>query len=117
MSATEIPSPGRVLEWRHYVAAPGKAQALLERFERDTFPLFAEYGIRVLAFGQQADDPHEFHYVCDWDSEEQMNETWATWAADERWLQLKAASEAHGPLVRLYESKMLTPPPSSPASP
>jgi hypothetical protein len=117
MSVTHEGAGARVLEWRRYVAAPGKAQALLERFDRDTFPLFAEYGIRVLAFGQKVDDPHELHYVCDWDSEQQMKETWKRWVADERWQKLKAASEADGPLVLAYESTLLTPPPSGPTFP
>jgi hypothetical protein len=117
VSTTENGATGRVLEWRRYLAAPGKAQALLERFERDTFPLFADYGIRVLAFGQQVDDPHELHYVCDWDSVEQMKDVWTRWAVDERWLKLKAASEADGPLVLIIESKVLTPPASGPAFP
>jgi hypothetical protein len=114
---SETETTGRVLEWRRYVAAPGKGQALVERFERDTFPLFADYGIKILAFGQQVDDPHEIHYVCDWPDEEQMKDTWARWAKDEKWLKLKAASEVDGPLVLLIESKVLTPPPSGPTFP
>jgi heme-degrading monooxygenase HmoA len=103
-------SPDRILEWRHYVAAPGRADALLERFERHTFDLFDEYGVRILAFGRSDEDPDHIHYVCEWDSEEQMRETWARWKADERWQRIKAESEKDGPLTERIESTVLRPP-------
>jgi hypothetical protein len=100
-------SAGPILEWRHYVAAPGRADDLLRRFRDDTFGLFADHGIVVSAFGQDLEDPHQLHYVLAWPDRETMESTWAAFAADPRWQELRARSEADGPLVDSIASRVL----------
>jgi hypothetical protein len=96
-----------ILEWRHYVAAPGRADDLLRRFREGTLQLFADHGMVVSAFGQDLEDPHHLHYVVAWADRETMDSTWAAFAADARWQDLRARSEADGPLVESIDSRVL----------
>jgi hypothetical protein len=100
-------SDGRILEWRHYTAAPGRAGDLLRRFHEDTFDLFAAHGIVVSVFGADAEDPDHLHYVIPWADRETMESTWAAFAADERWQAVRARTEADGPLVESIERRLL----------
>jgi hypothetical protein len=98
----------QIFEWRRYVAAPGRADDLVRRFEDGTFDLFADHGIEVLMFGRDTESPDEIHYVVPWPDTAAMLAGWSAFAADERWLALRARSEADGPLVESIERRVLS---------
>jgi hypothetical protein len=101
-------SAGPILEWRHYTAAPGRAEDLVRRFREGTLELFADHGIVVQAFGQDVEDPHHLHYVLAWPDRAAMESTWAAFAADPRWVELRARTEADGAIVESIDSRVLS---------
>jgi hypothetical protein len=96
-----------ILEWRHYVAAPGCADRLVRRFHAHTFPLFDAHGMRVLAFGRDDEGPGHLHYVLAWRDEEQMRGTWEAFVADARWTRVREVTERDGPLIASIERRVL----------
>ena len=96
-----------VYELRHYVAIAGRERALRDRFENGTLALFDRLGVRVVDFWETS-PPGELWYLLEWESEVAMRERWTAFKADERWLALKAASEADGPLIASITSTLLT---------
>jgi hypothetical protein len=96
-----------ILEWRHYVATPGCAERLLERFRGHTLPLFREHGMKVVLFGRDPENGGDLHYVLAWPDRTAMERCWATFAADDRWQRVRAWSEADGPLIASIQRRIL----------
>jgi hypothetical protein len=84
---------------RTYVAAPGKRDALLERFRRTTLPLFASHGIVITGFWESHDDADTLAYLCTFETHADRERAWAAFNSDPNWLAAKADSERDGPLV------------------
>lgn len=96
-----------ILEWRHYVAVPGRAERLLDRFHHHTLPLFREHGMKVVLFGTDAENEGHLHYVLAWPDRTAMEGCWQTFAGDERWQRVRASSEADGPLIASIQRRVL----------
>lgn len=92
-------------ELRTYIAAPGKLDALLERFRSLTLDLFAEYGIRSLGYWTPVGSDDTLVYLVQHDGDPKA--AWAAFGSDQRWIDGKAASEVNGPLSTSIESVML----------
>ncbi len=86
-------------ELRHYVAKPGKRDALVARFKNDTMELFAKHGITVSAFWIVPDDPDTLYYLCRYDDAAARDAAWKAFQADPDWAAARTASERDGPLV------------------
>ena len=86
-------------ELREYVAVPGRAEDLHRRFADVTLDFFRELGLAVEGFWHVTDDRHRIVYLTRWDTVEQAQEHWARFAADPRWLAIKASTEQDGPLI------------------
>ena len=91
-------------ELRHYVPAPGKSEALSERFASATLPLFAKLGIKVTDFWESADGSGELWYVVEWSSEDAMKSAWEAFRANQEWIAIKTRTEADGPLCTSIRS-------------
>jgi hypothetical protein len=86
-------------ELREYVACPGRAEDLHRRFADMTFDLWQEMGLDVRAFWHVDDDPGRIIYIVRFLSVEAAKDHWARFSQDPRWLDIKARTERHGPLI------------------
>lgn len=91
-------------ELRHYVPAPGKSDALRERFASATLPLFETLGIKVTEFWESADASGELWYVVEWSGEAAMKAAWEAFRANPEWIAIKSRSEADGPICTSIRS-------------
>jgi len=98
-----------VYELRRYVAAPGKADALLHRFEHGTLAIFARAGIRIEHFWRDRDRPGDVVYVCAFADDAAREAAWKAFGADPAWHALKAETERDGPLTVSMTSELLVP--------
>lgn len=94
-------------ELRTYEAAAGKADQLEDRFRRHVFDLFRLHQIEVLWFARHLDNSDRFSYLSRFPDEAARQERWAAFAADPRWKQVKAESEADGPLTVSITTQVL----------
>lgn len=103
-------------ELRIYTAAPGKMPELLARFRDHTTALFEKHGITNVGYwlnsiGGRND---ELWYILGFDSLAHREEAWASFVADPVWAQVRAESEADGPLLDHLENRILNPTDFSP---
>jgi hypothetical protein len=98
-----------IYELKKYIAHEGKAQALIDRFEAHTLPIFARHGIEVLHCWTEPGQPAVFHYLTRYASEQARDAALAAFAADPEWKAVKAASETNGPLLAGQSTVALVP--------
>lgn len=105
-----------IYELRSYWTAPGKAEALNERFRKLTLRLFERHGMQVVGFWVPEDTERDSNliYLLAFESREAMQVAWDAFRADPEWQAGKAASEVDGPLAVRVESRILTPTDYSP---
>jgi len=96
-------------ELRHYIAVPGRLEALLQRFRQHTFAVFQRLGFNVVACWEAADGSDEFWYIVAWRDEADMRRNWEILKADPEWLEIKKDTERDGPLVVRIDSTLLRP--------
>lgn len=95
-----------MFELRTYTATEGNREALSARFRDETIALFTEHNITTIGFWLDAQDQNKLHYLV---KHEQGTpaENWKRFVADPRWTELKARTEADGPLTAAMESIFL----------
>ena len=103
-------------ELRIYTAAPDRLGPLMARFRDHTLELFEKHGMTNIAYwrnsiGGRSD---ELWYVLGFEDLAQRGEAWAAFASDPEWQQVRAESEADGPLVHHIENRILAPTDFSP---
>lgn len=96
-----------IYELKKYQAHPGKAQALKERFERVTLPLFERAGIQVLYCFEEPAEPEAFYYLTVFPDEAAREAAWQAFGADPEWQRAKAATEQDGPLLASQSTTVL----------
>jgi len=97
----------RIFELRTYHAAPGKLDALHQRFQNHTFDIFARHGMELVAFLAPTDEPDRSNtlvYLLAFPDRESGTRAWDDFRADRDWIAAKAASEIDGPLVDRVDS-------------
>ncbi|MFJ6001680.1 NIPSNAP family protein [Arthrobacter sp. NPDC092385] len=92
-------------ELRTYTANPGRMDALMARFRDNTINLFIEHNMKSLGYWTPVGTDDVLVYILEHDGDPTAN--WAAFAADQRWIDAKAASEADGALTAKIESVML----------
>lgn len=100
-----------VYELRIYHAAPGKLQDLVARFRDHTMNLFANHGMKSVAYWTALDEPTKsstFFYILEHPSREAAAANWKAFQDDPEWKQVKAKSEENGKLVDSIDSTFLT---------
>jgi heme-degrading monooxygenase HmoA len=109
-----------VFELRTYHVAPGKLDALQERFVNHALGLFEKHGLRVVGFWIELDEdkrPTEtLVYLLVFDSRPAADEAWSAFRADPAWIEAKAKSEQDGPLTTAIESTFMVATDYSPLS-
>lgn len=103
----EVLTVARVFEVRTYIVAPGKLEALLQRFSTHSLPLFARHGIESVAYWVSRGDVaagDTLVYVLAHESRETALLNWAAFQADPEWQNAKRASEVQGRLVHSIQS-------------
>jgi hypothetical protein len=97
----------RVFEIRTYTTAEGKLETLNTRFREHTMKLFERHGMRNVGYWVPRDAPlagHTLIYILAHNSREAAKKSWDEFNNDPEWKQVKAASEANGPVVVKVES-------------
>ena len=95
----------RVFEMRTYYAAPGKLDALIERFQKHTTKLFKKHGMENIGYWLPAhNDQDQIVYVLAYPSMEAREASWKAFGADPKWKKVQQASEANGKIVAKVES-------------
>lgn len=100
-----------VYELRIYHAVPGKLAELIARFRDHTMKLFADHGIKSIAYWTALDEPAKsstFFYILEHPSREAAAANWKTFQDDPEWNRVKAKSEENGKLVEKIDSTFLT---------
>ncbi len=106
----------RVFEMRTYHAAPGKLDALNERFRDHTVKLFEKHGMTNIGYWMPIENTdHLLIYVLAYPSREARDVSWTEFQADEDWKKAKAESEVGGTLVAKVDQLFLSATDFSPA--
>ena len=106
-----MPSSTVVYELRIYHVVPGKIDALVSRFRDHTMKLFANHGIRSVAYWTALDEPVKsstFFYILEHPSREAAAANWKAFMDDPAWKSVKTKSEENGKLVEKIDSTFLT---------
>jgi NIPSNAP len=100
-----------VYELRIYHAASGKMDELVSRFRDHTMKLFADHGIKSVAYWTALDEPAKsrtFFYILEHPSREAAAANWKAFQDDPEWKRVKAKTEENGKLVESIDSTFLT---------
>jgi hypothetical protein len=100
-----------VYELRIYHAVPGKLENLIARFRDHTMKLFADHGMKSVAYWTALDEPAKssmFFYILEHPSREAAAANWKAFQDDPEWKNVKAKSEENGKLVENVDSTFLT---------
>ncbi len=99
-----------VYELRIYHAVPGKLDALVARFRDHTMKLFANHGMKSVAYWTALDEPAKsstFIYILEHPSREAAATNWKAFQDDPEWKSVKAKTEENGQLVEKVDSTFL----------
>lgn len=106
-AAQVLAADQRVFEIRTYTTAEGKLDTLNKRFREHTMKLFERHGMTNIGYWMPQDAPlagHTLIYIIAHKSREAAKKNWDDFNNDPEWKQVKAASEANGPVVTKVES-------------
>jgi len=99
----------RCYELRTYTAAPGKLDALLQRFRNHTVALFAKHGMTNVGYWVPVENPdRKLIYLLSFPDRAARDASFKEFGADPAWQAAQKASEADGKLVDKVESRFLT---------
>lgn len=99
----------RFYELRTYTAAPGKLDALLQRFRNHTAALFAKHGMTNVGYWVPSENPdRKLVYLLSFPDRAARDASFKAFGADPAWQEAHKASEAGGKLVDKIESRFLT---------
>lgn len=106
-----------IYELRTYWAAPGKREALHERFRTTTVHVFARHQMQVVAFWTPdpiTEQSGDLVYLLAFPSRAALDTAWDAMRADREWQAAKAATEVDGALTSRITSLVLEPTAYSP---
>jgi hypothetical protein len=87
-------------EARIYTAVPGKLPAVNDRFAKHTMGFFKKHGIGMLGFWtDEIGKSNRLTYMLVFDSMADREKKWTAFQADPGWHQVRAETEAQGPIV------------------
>ena len=106
-----------IYELRTYWAAPGKSEALHERFRSLTLGVFDKHRMQVIGFWTPetaSETSGDLVYILAFADKEAMEAAWTAFRADPEWVEGKASSEVTGVLTSKVTSQVLVPTDYSP---
>jgi hypothetical protein len=109
--------PNHVFELRMYHVAPGKFDALQQRFRDHVLAAFARHNMKPVGFWLPQDAPDAGNlliYVLEHPSRADADKDWAAFNADPAWMKAKAESEVNGKLVEKADRYFMDPADFSP---
>jgi hypothetical protein len=87
-------------ELRVYTTVPGKLPAINDRFAKHTMGIFKNHGIGILGFWTaEIGTSNQLTYILVFDSMADREKKWTAFQADAAWHQVRAETEAPGPIV------------------
>ena len=100
-----------IYEQRIYKIMPGRMPDILQRFTDHAVPLFEKHGIQLIGFWQTTIglSSNELYYIIAFDDLAHRQRAWGAFMCDPEWIEAKAESEKHGPLVADVTNMILTP--------
>jgi len=101
----------KVYELRIYHVVYGKLDNLVARFRDHTDKLFANHGMKSVAYWTALDEPVKsttFFYILEHPSRDAAAANWKDFQDDPEWQAVKAKSEENGKLVEKIDSTFLT---------
>ncbi|MFO1459066.1 MAG: NIPSNAP family protein [Verrucomicrobiota bacterium] len=105
----------QIYELRTYSIAPGKQEALLNRFRNHTLALFRKHGIESIGYWLPVNpDDQRLYFLLRYPSREAREASWKAFSEDPEWKAAYKESEANGPLVVKVENPFLVPTDYSP---
>jgi NIPSNAP protein len=107
----------RVLEIRTYTTHEGRLPALVERMGHGEGKVFERLGMKPVLFSVAAESPksqNTFVYILSHESLAKAKENWAKFRDDQEWKEIRAKSEAAGPIVSKAEAVFVDPTDFSP---
>jgi hypothetical protein len=108
--AQTTPGGTMIFELRVYHALPGKLNDLVARFRDHTDALFAQHGMKSVAYWMPVDEPQKsntFIYILRHPSREAAAANWKSFQADPAWVSVKEKSETNGKLVEKIDSTFM----------
>ena len=89
-----------IYEQRIYKAVPGKLPAINARFANHTIGFFEEFNIGMVGFwNDEIGASNQLTYILSFDSMADREEKWNAFGSHKPWLEVRAETEADGPLV------------------
>lgn len=111
-------NPARTFELRTYKAAPGKLDALHQRFREHTIALFSRHGMTHFGYWVPVEEKdgagQTLIYILAHKSPEAAKASFAGFRADPDWIAAKEASERDGSLTERVDSLLMKPTDYSP---
>jgi len=101
-----------VYELRMYHVHEGKMNALKARFGDHTDVIFKRHNMKSIGYWLPEDAPYSqnlFVYVLEHPSREEAKKNWDAFHDDPEWKEVKAESEAQGPLADHIDSYFMDP--------
>ena len=115
--ATAQEAPQRVFEIRTYTATEGRLDDVVDRFRQDSMRLLARHGMESVGYWIPQDtalSKNTLIYILAHPDREAARAAWRSFFADPEWLQVRARTEADGPIVAGVESVFVDPTDFSP---
>jgi len=98
-----------------YDAVPGKLPDVLSRFATHTLKFFQQHGIKVVgSWTEEIGTSNRLIYMLAFDSLADREKKWTAFMSNQDWLNVRAETEANGPLVARVVNTMLRPTSFSP---
>lgn len=102
-------------ESRIYYTVPGRLPALHDRFANHTLGFFEKHGIGVFGFWtDEIGTSNKLTYILTFDNMADREAKWSAFQADTGWHQVRAESEADGPIVAVVKNAFMRLTPYSP---
>jgi L-rhamnose mutarotase len=104
-----------IYESRIYKAVPGKLPAINARFANHTIGFFEEFNIGVVGFwNDEIGTSNQLTYILKFDSMADREQKWAAFQGHKPWHEVRAETEAHGPIVAQVINSFMSLTPYSP---
>jgi len=102
-------------ELRVYRTVPGKLPAINDRFAKHTIGLFKKHGMGIVGFwNDEIGRSNQLTYILAFDSLADREAKFAAFGADPVWQQVRAETEAAGPIVAQLINRFMRLTPYSP---
>lgn len=86
----------------------GNKQVFHDRFRDHATRIMKRHDFKIIAMWEsKTPEKTEFVYLLEWPDEATLKDRWARFMADQEWIDIKAATRAHGQLVGEIQDRTL----------